>query len=334
MSPVNQTGTSVIELMISMTLGIFLMIAIGSVYVASKDTYRVSETVARMQDNGRIAMQILTEDLQLAGFLGNNANPSLIAAPATLPPAAGDCAPGWYVHMAKLLLVSNDTTPTFSGTGFATTCLNNAGYHARTDVIALKRAANAGVPATQLSSADHRNWLLLRTDTLRGEFFEGGGAPPAGFSADVSTDRRWLAHVYYISYKAADPDPANRLPMLRRVRLGSGPAFFNDRELVRGVQDLQIQYGVDNTGDGNANRFVNPGDEGPAPVVAARIWLLIRAEEGEAGHDDSINTYVYADKRYIPGSAATDNDTETAARPEQFRRLLVSKTIKFRNRWQ
>lgn len=328
-----QNGVTLIELMISMVIGIFLVGAVGSVYLASQETYRVSELVARMQDNGRVAMQILTEDLQMAGFLGNSMNPNLVTVPGSLAAASGDCATGWYTNMNSLLVVGNNTTPTVNSTDFGATCLSNVSYHTNTDTIALKRAANKEISAAQLATTDHQNWLLLRTDTMRGEFFIGGGAQPAGFTTAV-TDRRWLAHVYYISYNAADTNLANRLPILKRVRLGSGPAFFNDRELVRGVQDLQIQFGIDTNGDGNANQFVEPGTEGLARVVAARIWLLMRSEEREASHDDSLNTYVYANKRYVPGDATTDNETETAANPAQFRRLLLSKTITFRNKWQ
>lgn len=104
--------------------------------------------------------------------------------------------------------------------------------------------------------------------------------------------------------------------------------------MVRGVQDLQVQYGIDTNGDGNANQFVEPGTQGLARVLAARIWLLMRSEEREASHDDSVNTYVYANKRYVPGDVTTNNETETATNPEQFRRLLLSKTITFRNQWQ
>lgn len=200
----NQNGVTLIELMISMVIGIFLVGAIGSVYLASQETYRVSELVSRMQDSGRVAMQILTEDLQMAGFLGNSMNPNFVTVPSTLPAATGDCATGWYTNMNSLLTIGNNTTPTVNGTDFATTCLSTANYHTNTDSIALKRAANANIPGPQLTSIDHQNWLLLRTDTMRGEFFTGGGGQPAGFATAV-TDRRWLAHfisfpIYFISY--------------------------------------------------------------------------------------------------------------------------------------
>lgn len=330
----NQHGVTLVELMIAMVIGLILMGAVASVYFASRDTYRTSEIVARMQENGRTALHLIASDLAMAGFMGNNTNPELIenaeGTPAPLPPLSGaapatqDCADRWYIDTSALLLAGNNAAPVHEGTSFSSTCLLNKGLQPGTDVIAVKRAASGAIPDSETGSSAHSAWTLLRTDLVRGAFFIGGGTIPPGMNA-VTTNRRWLSHVYFIA-----PDATSGIPELRRLTLGSGPNLYN-RELVPGVQDLQIQYGVDNDGNGSPDQFVEPGMEGNANVVAARVWLLMRSDVAEPDHDDSANTYEYANKAYTPGDGG--DGTETANEPTQHRRLLMSTTVALRNNW-
>lgn len=326
-----QAGMTLVELMVAMLIGLILIGATASVYIANKDTYRTSEVIARMQENGRVALHMIVDDLRMAGFMGNNTNPVLVAnrfgSTTPLDNAGGDCIPGWYINTASLLVVGNDQPPVLNGTSFDATCLSGKGYQATTDVIALKHAAAGEIDDDDVDDAAHATWTLISSDLLRSAFFIGGTPAPSDLDSTATTNRRWLAHVYFI---APDDDD---VPLLRRLVLGSGPNFYN-REVVRGVQDLQIQYGIDRDGDGTPDSFVEPGTEGAAKIVAARVWLLMRSETPDAGHDDSIHTYEYGIKRYIPGNAGSDNGSETAENPTRYRRLLLSTTVTLRNHWQ
>lgn len=186
-----QHSVSLVELMVAMTIGLLILAAIFSVYLSSRDSFRTSDLVARMQENARIALQIVAEDLQATGYLGNTANPALIegrrGGPGERPDIGSDCAERWYVDMAAMLVIGNNQVPALNGTSFAERCMNGSNYLAGTDVIALKRASSA--PIT--SMAPHNNWLLIRTDPMRGAFFIGGGSEPSGFDPDISTAAGW-----------------------------------------------------------------------------------------------------------------------------------------------
>src|SRR5690606_40811409 len=121
--------------------------------------------------------------------------------------------------------------------------------------------------------------------------------------------------------------------VLHRREMFSGPQKrLAQSALVRGVQDLQVQLGIDTDGDGTPNLFANPGEyPDQARIVAARDWLLLRAESLDPYHDDSFNSYIYGDRRYVPGDAGSDNETEFFPNPENYRRLLISKTVALRN---
>jgi type IV pilus assembly protein PilW len=120
------------------------------------------------------------------------------------------------------------------------------------------------------------------------------------------------------------------VPTLRRKVLGiqNGNPEIIDQEVAPGVENLQIQFGIDVNEDNTVDRYVNPGDpsydpEAPtgyipgARVLTARVWLVVRGLSREVGIDDQ--------RGYNPGNAnlGTFND--------EVRRMQVSKTILLRN---
>jgi hypothetical protein len=148
--------------------------------------------------------------------------------------------------------------------------------------------------------------------------------PPFGPNAEVHD---LIVRAYYV---ADNSQTQPGMPTLRRKDLVAGPSFQDD-EIMPGIENMQVQYGVDPGGpdaDGNGfpdfytgvpTRYVNPGDPvlATALVVTARIWLLVRADLPEVGFVDG-NTYSFGNVvDYVPNDG--------------FRRLLVSRTIQVRN---
>lgn len=65
-------GVTLIELMISMAISLILLLGVISIYVTSKHSYVVQDGMARQQENGRFAVEMLTRDLRMAGFPKDN----------------------------------------------------------------------------------------------------------------------------------------------------------------------------------------------------------------------------------------------------------------------
>ncbi|OAI21156.1 hypothetical protein A1359_19775 [Methylomonas lenta] len=65
-----QQGMTLIEIMIALVIGAFLLGGVLQIFVNSKQTYRMQENLSRMQENGRFAMEFLEHDLRMAGFWG------------------------------------------------------------------------------------------------------------------------------------------------------------------------------------------------------------------------------------------------------------------------
>ncbi|ARN72841.1 PilW family protein [Oceanicoccus sagamiensis] len=68
MLSINQQGISLIELMIAITLALILMAAAMQVLTSSRQTYELNSDIARIQENGRIAMEILVNNIRMAGY--------------------------------------------------------------------------------------------------------------------------------------------------------------------------------------------------------------------------------------------------------------------------
>ena len=67
---VRQTGMTLIELMIAMTLSLILLAGVLQIFIGNKQTYNVQDAMARLQESGRFATRFITKDLRMAGFTG------------------------------------------------------------------------------------------------------------------------------------------------------------------------------------------------------------------------------------------------------------------------
>ncbi len=67
-SPKNgQTGLTLVELMISLVLGLILIGGVLNIFVANRETYRASENLTHIQENARSGFDFMARDLREAG---------------------------------------------------------------------------------------------------------------------------------------------------------------------------------------------------------------------------------------------------------------------------
>ena len=65
-----QLGMTLIEIMIAVGISAILLTGLLQVLISSKQSYRVTEASARLQENGRFAVGFLAEDVRMAGYTG------------------------------------------------------------------------------------------------------------------------------------------------------------------------------------------------------------------------------------------------------------------------
>lgn len=65
-----QLGMTLIEIMIALLIGAFLMGGVLQIFVSSRQTNRMQESLSRLQENGRFAMEFISKDIRRAGYWG------------------------------------------------------------------------------------------------------------------------------------------------------------------------------------------------------------------------------------------------------------------------
>lgn len=65
-----QKGLTLVELMIGMVIAIILLSGVAEIFIGSKQTYRYQAGMARLQENGRFALDSFASDLRMAGYMG------------------------------------------------------------------------------------------------------------------------------------------------------------------------------------------------------------------------------------------------------------------------
>ena len=86
----SERGLSLVELMISITLGLLIVAALVTVFANVSKSRSELERGSEQLENGRAAIEVLSEDLQLAGFYGEvnvKGTPTALPDPCSTDPA-------------------------------------------------------------------------------------------------------------------------------------------------------------------------------------------------------------------------------------------------------
>lgn len=73
-SPRSMRGLSLIELMVALVLGLLVVAAAIGIFISNRQAYRATESVGRIQENARMAFELMARDVREAG--GNACNSS------------------------------------------------------------------------------------------------------------------------------------------------------------------------------------------------------------------------------------------------------------------
>ena len=66
----HQTGMTLIEIMIALLIGAFLLGGVLQIFIGSKQTYRMQEALSRLQENGRFAIDFIGQDIRMTSYWG------------------------------------------------------------------------------------------------------------------------------------------------------------------------------------------------------------------------------------------------------------------------
>ena len=310
-------GFSLVEMMVALVITLILLSGIAQIFLSSKKSFTIQNSLGRMQENGRYAMETLVQDLRRAGYWGGNADITEIGGTQAHYTETGNCTNNTWARMLSHRIFGKDDSRASYG------CLPADAVH-RGDVLVVRFAAPWGVGGTTTPNFED-NQFYLRSSLFEGRLFLGSEEASNTIDSPTLRTAELVARAYFIHESPQNsqcPD-AGAVPSLFRLGLVNGGLVAE--EIAYGVDNFQVQYGLDTdaTPDNSVDTWVDAPDVTDPNwdrVIAARIWLLVRAECPETGYTNN-NSYAMGNINYTP--------TDTANRG--YRRQLFTSTVRLRN---
>ena len=296
-----QSGLSLVEFMVASLIGLILTLGLVQIFVSNRQTFDTTMASAYVQETGRIATQMLSQAIRNADYWGcvdlsnvyNNLN--VAVTDDILGFAEGVGGADDNADSSDKVVDGTDTL-VLRGTGGGLGIQIDSPMPNSSAVLDVNM--NAG-----LAQGD----IILLTNCQGGDIFQitklpsddkiqhntGGSVSPGngkneGPCAGGSNGANCLSQIY-------DSGASVMLPYSRTFYVGEGasgePALFlgeglmsgnvgntDDIELVGGVEDMQILYGEDTDGDGNADAYREADQvSSMEDVKSVRVSLLVRS---------------------------------------------------------
>lgn len=320
-----QLGLSLVEILVALVISLFLLAGIVQVYSGNRATFSFTSALAEIQENGRYALDLMTQDLRQANQWGCITEDVVID--DTLNPGT---VPGYNPVFYDFL--GEDP---IDGT-------NNGGLNG-SDTLRVRggkgRSGNVEAPffpaTTQRLTVNGKSAIGPGDIILVarcGEFDEGIDVPEAEIhrvtaatlvNSDSQTELELAANksqtfqndgivveLQTVTYSIAAG--ASGEPALFRAEFGAAA-----EELVEGVENMQVLFGIDDDSDGYPNQFVDADtvvnfDD----VVSIRLTLLMRSIDDFVTDDAQVYNF---------------NGAQVTA-PDRRIRQVFSTTIALRNK--
>ncbi len=330
-------GYTLVELMVSITIGLMVLAALVTLFAGNSRERAEVERANEQTENGRYALQLLSEDLRDAGYLASfnpgtvsGPNPQL-AIPAALPNACATDLP--TLNSAIVLAVQG-----YDNGANAPPCL--ADVRAGTDILVVRRASTCAV-GTAGCDAQVAGDVYLQASGCPTEFTAGTyyalDTNPVNLNLhqkDCVTAAplyQYRTHIYFV---ANDDKPGDGIPTLKRAELGTGA--FTIVPLVEGIENLQLNYGLDTNVPTTGSPAVYTADPssylGCAPAVCVSNWRNTVAIEINVLARNQTPTQGYTDtKSYTLGLTAAGAANVVGPFNDSFKRHEYSTVARLYN---
>lgn len=312
-----QAGLSLIELMVAIVIGSLLLLGATSLLINNKRIYQTQDQLGRMQENARFAVQRMFHDISMAGYFGctgvagaitNNLNNNLATGGADYdvshPVEGFDNATGNWQPSGRTFSPSPARTRAPGTDGITVRGMSGMSYYldsaspitSQTDDVkvviparmALDKAIEEGdyvmiadckgadiFQATAVTPATGNKTLTLehdggdnKTASLQKLYQDYENRDTGANKKSVAKVARLNVNRYYIAPGSRGADPRGRI---------RNSLYRNNEELVEGIQDMQLLYGINSATDDNAtpDQYVNAAGVGTnwSKIVSVKITL-------------------------------------------------------------
>ena len=315
-------GLSLIELMIALVIGSVIMLGAATLFLQSKISFLQDEELARLQETGRFAVRYVSRELTMSGFFGGLLSGSEIDRTSIPDPNDLSTCYSWIMNTANGVEHINDVDVDGQETGagavnIPTDCLAAGEVEAGTDILVVRRTLDTATVDQFLSSNPSAttgvHYLRVKNYNVEKTLERTlSGTQPS----DVDL-WQYSPQILYVQNAATATDG---IPSLCRRQVSQTTAVMEPAEcLLQGVEDLQVEFGLDDDGDFVAEQYMDfPTEAQVNDSLSARFYILIRSPYEMPGY---IN-----DKTYTLGPKAGPNNPG-----DRYYRRVMQSTVTLRN---
>ena len=301
----SHSGFTLVELLVTIPVGLLLMAGIYQTFKIQQDSYLVQDQITAMQQNLRGAMQLITRDVLMAGY---------ISVLDTHPHTVDWDAKGASANKRPLLIVGDNVH-----TG-------GDGIKDFTDTIVIVKASDegraleAGESATgdevsltslhvDLNTTGKKYGILVKQDYSKADFFEvetiaGNTITAASALSGTYGPADLIYRADLISYRIDENNPA------RLLRANAGE--YNGYQVVaKNIENMQLRYQL-------SNGTWTDDPSGAEPFIrAVQVFLMGRTSNPQKGYRN--------DETYVMANSPAINPKDG------YRRKVFSTIVKTRN---
>ena len=325
-------GAVILELLIATLVALFVIAGVLVSYSGAKVSYATSNNIGSIQDIGRFALHVTSEEARLAGFWGINSLPSAIQQTNTSTKGYGCGAGGWVTDITQPILVLESPTA-----AQLPNCVPEENFVSGTDLLMVRNAASP----LQSTSEIKKSSVYLHAGVYQGKLFEAEQDGEVPSSADFTEFPSTVVYpfnfsLYYLQ-PCADPgedakcddqdDEGDPVPTLVRVRLEGDQ--MEKETIARHIENFQILVGSESGTGGVVSYQRASSTTDWDDVRSLEVNFLVQAPGLEADYqedeDGSADPFSDGDR----GSYTFAGQSFTFT--DQRRRQVYTSTIYLRN---
>ncbi len=310
---------SLVELLVAIAIGLTLVTGLATLFANSSQSGTDLERSIRQMENGRYAIDLLAEDISVAGFYGElSAAGMSFSAPAPCATALADL--GWDNPGAAVPIYVSGLSPTQAA---ALACLT--GYKAGTPALILRRLDTVAVAPSAVASGAYVQTSRCVTDPNATRFIASSTASDFTLReldcTGLTNVRRYISRIYYVA--SCNECGLDTVPTLKRAEIGAAGVTVSP--LAEGIDDVAFEFGFDTNDDGTPDTYrtglsgtAGAADNDWGNTMAVRVYLLSRATDSTPGFADA--------RTYAMGLAGTRGPFS-----DSYKRRAYTVTVRMNN---
>lgn len=308
-------GFTLLELLVSLTLGLVLMTFLVGTLFATQQSNRQTQQLVQLQQSSQMVMSLFQAELSNLMFFAGRSLADVAVASHQLAPVPGDCMSGSDVGSFPI-----------SGRPYLSVYAELVQPHHHlecvsqpkpgSELLQFKRIVGSSLSATQMRA----NRIYFETSAATSRFVTSS-------SADLIPDSFYWPYSHQVFYISEQKRSGEIVPVLMRKRLirnAAGQPVMTTDAVLDGVERMHFEFGLDANLDSQVDYYLSTEQmqlqhwqQQKHRIINIKFYLLLRSLDEDFSYQN--NQLYQMGKQWFKAPS------------DPFRRLLVSSSVAFSN---